>query len=185
MSTPDHEIIQSILAAALLKTDDGREPAVELLNPRPGTLVIVPLKPEIKKPEDAWSEFENFGGAGWLQNAHTPEILHGSGTEMKQYLAKVKSDQRWPVTGERVCADPGKKNSLHLQRTSTGWCIVEISEHDDVNGVLMTNRFLSADCKNYLVYHVAYTRQQVGNHEELRPSASRFVGFEPVPPLAP
>ena len=181
MPTPDHEILQSILAAALPKTSDQQESTVETLKPRARTLVMVPRKREIKEPEEAWNEFEKFGGAGWLQNAHTAAILHGSESEMKQQLAKVV-DPHWPVTGERVSADPNKKSSLHMQRTATGWSLVEITEADDVNGVLLTKRLLSADQKNYLVYHVAYTRQQVGSHEELRPFASRFAGFEPVPP---
>lgn len=179
MSKPDHEIIQSILAAALPKTKEQRNSAAELLQPRPGTLVVVPRKPEIKTPEEAWSEFEKFGGAGWLQNAHTPEILHGNESEMKERLEKL-TDTHWPATGERANAD--QKTSLHLRRTATGWSLVEISEADDANGVLLTKRLLSADQKHYLVYHVAYTRQNMGNHEEFRPFASRFVGFEPVPP---
>jgi hypothetical protein len=182
MPTSDHEIIQSILAAALPKTKEQRNSAAELLNPRAGTLWVVPRNPEIKTPEEAWNAFEKFGGAGWLQNAHTAVILHGSDSEMKQHLAKVKAVERWPVTGERASADPDNKNSFHMRRTATGWSLVEISETDDVNGVLMTKRLLSADWKNFLVYHVAYTRQNVGDHEELRPFASRFVGFEPVPP---
>jgi len=178
MPTPDHEIIQSILAAALPKTKGQMASTVELLKPRAGTLKVVPRESEIKNSEEAWSEFEKFGGAGWLQNAHTPEIIHGNESKMKERLEKL-TDTHWPVTGERANAD--QKTSLHLRRTATGWSLVEISQADDVNGVLLTKRLLSADLKNYLVYHVAYTRQNVGNHEELRPFASRFVGFEPVP----
>jgi hypothetical protein len=175
MPPPDHEIIKTVLAAVLSdqKHPDGRTDT-ERLDPRPGTITAAPPV-NCSTADTAWAEFCQLDGPGWLQNAHTQAILHGD--DLTRQLADCKGPH-WPVAGERVSANG--RASVHLRRTSAGWEVTKLEESDDPTGLLLTHRLLSTDLKKYLVYHVAYRPEPVGNHQELRPFASRFVGFEKV-----
>jgi len=175
MPLPDHEIIKTVLAAVLSdqKHPDGRTDT-ERLDPRPGTITVAPPV-NCSTADTAWAQFSQLAGPGWLQNAHTQAILHGD--DLTRQLAECE-DPHWPVAGERVSAD--RKTSLHLRRSAGGRQIVRLTEAPSESDLLLTHRLLSTDLKKYLVYHVAYRPEPVGNHQELRPFASRFVGFEKV-----
>lgn len=184
---PDYELIRKILKGTLPTPDETeweRRPASELLKPRAGSIAVEEPAP-IKDADAAFKRFFDFGGVGWLQSAHTPEILHGDGNTFSQQIKdRIAQDGCWPVTGERFNEDTGK--SLHLRRTSEGWVFTEFTEgNTDPDGVLMTHRLLSADLKEYLKYEVHYQPVEIGGHEELRPVASRFIGFEPAPNASP
>lgn len=180
MPQPDHEIIKAVLTAVLSdrKDPEGRT-ETERLEPRPGTLIPKPTEPRtLTSAAAALAEFSQLDGPGWLQEAGTRAILHGEAATFSTQLAKLDLTSAWPVAGERASADGTR--SLHLRRTAEGWVITHFEEAASADGLLLTQRLISTDLQHYLVYHVAYRPERIGTHDELRPFASRFVGFELV-----
>lgn len=175
MPKPDHQIITRVLAAVLAEGDAHRSSETQLFAPRPGTL-RAETQPMITSAVNAWAAFAQLDGPGWLQNAHTPEVLHGDAAALTAQLEGVAADKRWPVIGERVSGNG--QTSLRLRRTTHGWAITRLAHAEADLGIILTRRLLSRDLRRYLICHVAYEPQKVGDHEELRPVASRFVGFE-------
>jgi hypothetical protein len=176
MTQPDHEIIKQVLAAVLSTEQDTQgQTEADRLDPRPGTLTVS-TPATYATPDEAWQAFAGGNGPGWLQNAHTPPILHGD--DLSQQLTNCK-DPHWPVAGERVSTDG--QTSLLLRRAAEGWAVTTLTEAVHDQNMLLTQRLLSTDLTQYLVYIVAYRPERVGGHHELRPFASRFVGFEGVP----
>jgi hypothetical protein len=176
MPKPDLETILAVLDT--IKDAHGRS-AAHCLKPRLGTLKPTPKEPPCASAEEAWTAFAQFGGPGWLQNAHTQEILHWEGPALTAPL----DARHWPVAGERVSADG--KSSLHLRRAADGWVITTFEETASAEHLLLTQRLLSTDLKHYLVYDVAYRPEEINGHKEFRPFASRFVGFKPVETESP
>jgi len=174
MPQPDPDIVRAVLGHVLAET------RVQELDPRSGTLRAT--ETNFTSGKAAFEAFAKLDGPGWLQEAHTPEILHTADPDRAAQLAALKPDAAWPVTGERTSADG--KTSFHLRRSSEGWIITTLEETSDAAGLLLTQRLVSTDLKHYLLYHVAYRPERIGGHEELRPFASRFIGFEPVKPAS-
>ncbi|MCP5517580.1 MAG: hypothetical protein H7A45_10030 [Verrucomicrobiales bacterium] len=175
MPLPDVEIIKAVLATVLNQSRDAEGPNESApRNPRPGRLAAPPPV-TYTTAEEAWQAFARNDGPGWLQNAHTQGILQGD--DLSRQLADCKGPQ-WPVAGECVSADG--RTSLHLRRAGGGWEITALAEEPSADGILLTRRLLSADLSRCLVYDIAHERVTVGGHEELRPVASRFVGFAPL-----
>lgn len=174
MRKPDHEIIRSVLRAAL------GDRTVECLNPRSGTIELtVETVPSV---ETVLREFQALRGPGWLQDAHTPQILHTFNPELACKLDQIASSNAWPVAAERVSED--RMRSLHIRRSRHGWILTRLTDAPSENGVIVTERLLSADLKCCLVYHVACRPERIGGHDELRPFAGRFCGYDPLPPEA-
>jgi hypothetical protein len=161
----DLDIIQNVLGDVLPEAENKQ------LTPRSGT--IKASQSCVTKATEALAAFNELDGPGWLQEAGTREILHGDARELNALPSTP-----WPVAGERASADG--TTSLHLRRTSGGWTITRLEDAGSPDGVLLTQRLLSADLKQHLVYHVAYRPENIGSHQELRPFASRFVRFEAV-----
>ncbi len=168
MPKSDAEIIRNVLREILNPKDTND------LNPRSG--VIKSEAWTVATATEAMQEFEKLDGDGWLQDAHTRSILRPPGLAMT--LAGADAPKVWPVVGERASRDG--KSSLHLRRAAEGWLLNRLEETDSADAILLTHRLLSADLKSYLVYHVSYTPQHICGHDELRPTASRFVHFENV-----
>ena len=136
MPQPEHEIIKAVLAAVLSdqKDTEGRTEA-ERLEPRPGTLIPKPTEPKtLTSAAAALAEFGKLDGPGWLQEAGTPEILHGEATAFSAQLAKLAPATAWPVAGERASADGTR--SLHLRRSADGWIITHFEETASADGLL-------------------------------------------------
>ena len=175
MPKTDLETIVGVLRT--IKDAHGQN-AAQRFAPRAGTLTLE-AAPPCASAEEAWTAFAQFNGPGWLQNAHTQEILHWEGSALTAPL----NARHWPVAGERMSADG--KSSLHLRRAAEGWVITTFEEAASAEHLLLTQRLLSTDLDHYLVYHVAYRPEDINGHDEFRPFASRFVGFEPVNPQDP
>ncbi|HRI14738.1 MAG TPA: hypothetical protein PLX89_17215 [Verrucomicrobiota bacterium] len=174
MPNPDHEILRAALAQALPERLDN-------LNPRRGAVKVV-TEYTRTTPQAALSQFLTLTGDGWLQDARTNRIMNTADHELANQLANLDADCAWPVIGERVSADGVR--SLHLRRLGDAWLLTAFEDDASADGILLTHQLLSTDLKNYLVYRVAYRAERIGRHEELRPFASRFVGFEPIPDVA-
>jgi hypothetical protein len=173
MSNTEDAIIKQVLEAIEVKST----------NPRCGTLNVTQTAP-LTTGQEALAEFQAISGPGWLQEAGTREILHGDAQTFDEQIRKLAPQKAWPVAGERASSD-GKK-SLHLRRCAKGWIITTLeriesnSQTPSDNCILLTQRLLGSDLKQYLVYEVAYTLETIGGHKELRPFASRFIGFEEI-----
>ena len=176
---PDHDV--KIISAVLGHNRFLKEDA-DAIAPRKGGLKTTPET--FATGSEALARFLKLDGPGWLQEAGTPEILHGDATafggQLADLAARLDPAKVWPVAGERASADG--KTSLHLRRASDGW-LVTMSEElsDTANGILITKKFLSTDLKQQLLYHLACTLQEIGSHQEWRPSSARFVNFIPAP----
>lgn len=174
MPQPDHELVRAVLTDVLSASQ------VADLAPRPGT-----LDSREESFTAATAALQALAGAesvGWLQDARNAAILHTVSPEAEARLrARLSAADAWPVTAE--FADAGGSSSRHLRRTSTGWVVTHLTEvlATRPDHLLVTRRLLGNDLQHYLVYHVAYRAEPVGTHEELRPFACRFVGFESIP----
>jgi hypothetical protein len=149
---------------------------------------IKALEPANKQPmpdaREALAVFSRMEGPGWLQDAGEPVIFQGDAEQFKAWLARLPRESVWPVAGERVSADG--QRSLHLRRTPDGWRVTELETDGSGEGIVLTHRLLTVNLQQRLVYEVAYTlenigdHQDIGDHQEYRPTASRFLGFEAI-----
>lgn len=133
--------------------------------------------------------FLEFKGPGWLQTATDRTIwIHTDGND--DTFAGIPTSA-WPVQGERV--SPDGLTSLALRRDSAGWTLWTLGEDTTPSGVLGEEHLHAAGASTgrCLRYQIAWTPQLIGTagparlpHTELRPTASRFLGFLPHTPHA-
>ncbi|HVY70889.1 MAG TPA: hypothetical protein VHH73_13235 [Verrucomicrobiae bacterium] len=127
-------------------------------------------------PDAAFKAFREFAGPGWLQDARVPKVLLFDDGICPQL------DAAWPEHGERVSDD--KNSSVQLRRVATGWRLTTLTRLSGNEArVLMQERRLRNDLSSHVVYEVAWEPVSIGAapfaHDELRPVASRFLGFAP------
>lgn len=119
-------------------------------------------------PASALEAFSNFGGQGWLCTAERKKV------EIIEDARQQRIDKEFPLWGELVT--PG--TSLHLRQAGEGWSLTTISDNREENGILLDKQLIGV-AGTTLFYRVAYTIQSLNGLEELRPLASRFLGFSP------
>jgi hypothetical protein len=160
----------------------------EILNPiltahglgevRPGTLTLV-NEATVFDAAEAMRRFLSFGGQGWLCTAESRSILH-----TQPGGAWPPPASAWALQGEVA----NGLRSLHLRRTPAGWHLATLEEIEATPAAGATSCLVDSYLHTpvpalRLCYTVAWFPVWIGTpgtgHEELRPAASRFTGFQP------
>lgn len=121
----------------------------------------------LTSPEAVIEAFREFDGEGWLCLTTDREILRFSSS------SDLERTSGWPLSGEAV----RDKESLHLIRRQRAWELARVrSVEAGDEALLVRSSFLTRD-RGRLWYETAWSPQDAGGQNEIRPRAFRFLGF--------
>ena len=144
---------------------------------------ICAAKPDTKTTAQAAAKaLSDFRGEGWVRCARRQEVIRIPGDE-----EHLQSPECFPVAAELSrpigAASAGESESLHLRLDDAGsWELTTLTDVEDSGCCAFDVELLGKDGRP-LCYRVCHTPQRVGeqkddDHEELRPTACRFLGFK-------
>lgn len=122
------------------------------------------------QPAGVVTQLLNFGGEGWLWCADRQELILGT-------LQGKGLSNAYPLAGEFHRIEGDQSQSLHLRQGATGWVLTTYTLADATDKFITEQQFLSQDPSRQLKYQILWEPSTIGDHAELRPTATRFVGF--------